>query len=222
MNLKNYFFFTKTEKAATIILLVSITVAAFLFFYLRSDKKAGDTADYTITDQMAEFEKSLLAAKDSEADSTKPHSQKKIYTKFPKQIKLQQGETIELNSADTTLLKMIPGIGSGYANRIVKYRNLLGGYATISQLKEVWGMDDYLYADIVPFITLETPVRRLSVNKAPLEELSRHPYLNYKQAKVITDIRERKGNIESMKRLTMLEEFNDRDIKRLTPYLAFD
>ena len=62
----------------------------------------------------------------------------------------------------------------------------------------------------------------MKVNSADFNELIRHPYIDYKQAKIIVDIRERKGRIESLKRLRLLEEFSDDDIKRLTPYLSFD
>jgi len=135
---------------------------------------------------------------------------------------LKPGETIELNSADTTDLKKIPKIGSGFAGRIVKYRESLGGYFYIDQLKEVWGMDDYLYADIRPYITLEPGIKKLKINSASFEQLNKHPYISYKQAQVIIDLRERKGNLNSLSRLSLLDEFTQKDIERLRLYLSFD
>lgn len=135
--------------------------------------------------------------------------------------KLKAGEVIELNEADTMQLKMIPNVGSGYANRIIKYRNLLGGYNRLEQLKEVWGMDEYLYEKIIPYMVLKIRNGKMRINEASFQELNKHPYIDYKQAKIIVDIRERKGPIESMERLALLEEFSEKDLQRLSPYLSF-
>lgn len=83
-------------------------------------------------------------------------------------------------------------------------------------------MDDILYSKIIPYITLEPIVTKLKVNTVDFKTLNQHPYIGYKQAQVIINIRERKGNIESINRLALLDEFKPSDIKRLTPYLSFD
>src|SRR5690606_32795545 len=67
--------------------------------------------------------------------------------------KLSPGETISLNSSDTTEWKKIPGIGSSYSTRIVKYRTLLGGFINKNQLLEVYGIDSEMYSRISPYIT---------------------------------------------------------------------
>ena len=143
------------------------------------------------------------------------------YNSFPASEKLTAGQTISLNETDTTRWKMIPGIGSSYASRIVKYRELLGGYVRMEQLLEVYGMDNDLYARISPYIAPGGSCRQLQVNRAEFSELLRHPYLNYKQVKVIVNLRQRKGNIVSINELSMLDEFTADDIWRLEPYLAF-
>jgi len=143
------------------------------------------------------------------------------YKPFPVSEKLTAGETISLNESDTTRWKMIPGIGSTYASRIVKYRELLGGYVRKEQLLEVYGMDNDRYTLISSYIEPEGHCRKLQVNSAAFSELLRHPYLNYKQVKVIVNLRQRKGNIVSINELAMLDEFTSDDIWRLEPYLAF-
>ncbi|NLY25054.1 MAG: helix-hairpin-helix domain-containing protein [Bacteroidales bacterium] len=143
------------------------------------------------------------------------------YTPFPVNEKLTAGETISLNESDTTLWKMIPGIGSSYASRIVKYRELLGGYVRKEQLMEVYGMDNERYSRISPYIEPDDHCRKLQVNRDEFRELLRHPYLNYKQVKVIASLRRRKGDILSINELAMLDEFTSDDIWRLEPYLAF-
>ena len=135
--------------------------------------------------------------------------------------KLSDGETISLNSTDTTEWKKIPGIGSSYSSRIVKYRTLLGGFVCKDQLQEVYGIDSEMYARISPFIAEDTNWSKIKINKLEFKELLRHPYLNYNQVKVIMNLRDKKGNITSIDELSMLEEFTKDDISRLQPYLEF-
>lgn len=143
------------------------------------------------------------------------------FTPFPKTEKLSLGETIRLNETDTTQWKKIPGIGSSYASRIVKYRELLGGYVKTEQLLEVYGMENELYSRIVPYISTDSNWRKIKVNELEFRELLRHPYLNYKQVQAIVSLRRRKGDIVSIGELSMLDEFTSTDIDRLEPYLEF-
>ena len=140
---------------------------------------------------------------------------------FTERKKLAEGETIFLNKSDTTDWKKIPGIGSTYASRIVKYRDLLGGFVSVDQLREVYGIDDKLFVKIYPYVEVDGEYTKIAVNKLEFKELLRHPYLNYKQVKAIFDLRRRKGNISSINELALLNEFASEDIERLAPYLEF-
>lgn len=142
------------------------------------------------------------------------------YTRYKPQ-KLSMGEKIFINNSDTTDWKKVPGIGSSYASRIVKYRALLGGYVSIEQLREVYGMDDERYESIISYIDVDELVTKLSVNKLEFKELLKHPYLNYKQVQAIVNLRKKKGDIKSMNELYILNEFTDDDIARIEPYLEF-
>ena len=133
-------------------------------------------------------------------------------------FKYLPGTRIELNTADTTELKKIPGIGSGIARRIVAYRQRLGGYSHIGQLKEI-----HLKAELLhPWFTIdERQIHPININKASLEKMMRHPYISFYQAKVIIEYRKKKGNISSLKQLSLYEEFTPADWKRLVPYICF-
>lgn len=210
MSWKDYFYFQKGDKTAILLLLILIAVSGGVYILTRPEKAEEKT------EQLSPSSRSLSDSIQSKGVKSSTSSA------YPYQEKLKAGQTIELNSADTTALKKIPGIGTAYSNRIVKYRALLGGFASIGQLKEVWGMDDGLYARIIPYITIVPKTEKIRINHTDFKGLNRHPYIDYKQAKVIVDIRERKGRIESVNRLSLLEEFTEDDIKRLTPYLSFD
>lgn len=133
--------------------------------------------------------------------------------------KHKPGVFVDLNAADTTELMKIPGIGPVYANMIVNYRNQLGGFHHIVQLRELKGLPenlgDWVYVDT-------PPSRPLRVNSLSVTALRSHPYLSFYQARAIVELRKREGDIQSVRQLLFLDEFSESDIKRLTPYLSFD
>lgn len=223
MNWKDYLYIQKGDRIAIILLLILIVIAGGV--YILVSQKENQQQDIPLD---KDFQTFLTNLKEKDTLEITPY-ETRIYKdetnnhpRYTPQEKLKKGEAIELNSSDTTLLKKIPGIGGGFANRIVKYRNLLGGYSNIGQLKEVWGMDDYLYDKIIPYLTIVPKTKKIRINSATFEELNKHPYISYKQAKVIVDIRDRKADIESMNRLSLLDEFTDNDTKKLVPYLSFE
>ncbi|MGL5957195.1 MAG: helix-hairpin-helix domain-containing protein [Phocaeicola sp.] len=135
------------------------------------------------------------------------------YFKYP------EGVLVDLNSADTTELKKIPGIGSAIARMVVVYRERLGGFYSVRQLEEI----AYLSTDLWKwFVVKESPIPFLDVNVASLDRLRAHPYLNFYQAKVIVEHRKKRGKIESLSQLSLYEEFAEKDFDRLTYYLKFD
>jgi DNA uptake protein ComE-like DNA-binding protein len=142
---------------------------------------------------------------------------------YPSSEKFAKGTVVELNTADTTILKKIPGIGSAFAKRIVNYRNLLGGYYSVTQLNEVYGIDEERYNALKSWFTADPSlVFKLDVNKLSQDSLNRHPYINYGQSKVITRLRRQKGRLTGWENLQLLDEFTDIDKIRLLPYLSFD
>lgn len=138
--------------------------------------------------------------------------------------KLHEGEFLDLNRADTADLKRIPGIGSYFAAAIVNYRRQLGGFASLSQLKELSERYDIenLPENIGDWFTLEPGTcQTLNVNQATLKQLKEHPYIGYYRAKAILDLRKSEGKILSLRQLSFLDAFSDEDIARLEPYLTF-
>ena len=132
--------------------------------------------------------------------------------------KLRANEHIEINGADTTLLMKIPGIGSYYASRIVRYRERLGGFASAQQLEEIDGLPE----SSIAYIKIdEQQIRKMNLNKLTLNQLKKHPYLNFYQAKEICDYRRLKGPLHSIEDLKLLKDFPPDEIDRLKPYICF-
>jgi len=130
---------------------------------------------------------------------------------------------VDINSADTAELMRVKGIGRKYANGIVKYRTLLGGYYDKNQVLEVYGMTPENFEKISPNLTLNTDlITKIDVNKVSAERLRSHPYLNFYQAKAIYELRRRKGKLKNIAELNHLEEFTSEQLKKIEPYLKFE
>ena len=133
-------------------------------------------------------------------------------------VKLKDTERVVLNTADTTQLKRVPGIGSYFARRIMRYGQQLGGYVSIDQLNEIEDFPE----DAKKYFVIEQPVvRKVNVNQLTVQQLRRHPYINYFQAKEIVNYRRTKGPLHSLDELRLSRDFPPEAIRRLEPYVEF-
>lgn len=141
-----------------------------------------------------------------------------LYRRFTPVPKYPAGTVLSLNHADTTELKRIPGIGSHTARRIVEYRRRLGGFYSIGQLHDI-RLDTLRLA---PWFRIDSSaVRLIDLNRAGIERLMSHPYINFYQAKVLVEYRKKHGKVQSLKPFVLYEEFTEADLARIRPYLSF-
>ena len=133
-------------------------------------------------------------------------------------VKLKVGEVIDLNTADTTKLKKVPGIGSYFARKVVAYREKLGGFYSTDQLLEIEGFPE----DVADFFSLDANmVRRMNVNKMSIGQMMKHPYISFSMAKAIADRRRLKGPLTSLDDLSLLPSFTPEAIEQLSHYVSF-
>ena len=100
--------------------------------------------------------------------------------------------SIELNTATIEDLDQIPGIGKTYAQRIIKYRQQLGGYYSINQIKEVYGLQSFDFSDYLEIISIDSSkIQKIKINEAEFTELLKHPYFEYPDVKSIFDLKEK-------------------------------
>lgn len=126
---------------------------------------------------------------------------------------------IELNTADTTALTRLKGIGPAFARRIVQYRERLGGFHSKQQLKEVFGIDDMLYHDIKSQLTVNPrKVVKMNVNAVELDDLKNFPYLNYKQANALIQYRKQHGDYEAVNELLNIVIIDETVLRKVKPY----
>lgn len=135
----------------------------------------------------------------------------------------EKGVVLDLNAADTIGLKRLKGIGSVYARRITAYGSLLGGYHSLDQLKEVYGMNDTLFHEIIPFLTISDSLtlRKIPINLATFRELLAHPYIGYDQTKEILNLKSKHGKFRKPEDLFRLTLMDSGAIERLLPYIRF-
>ncbi len=135
------------------------------------------TSDTIVTNQTAQSSP-ITKAIDAEV-SPRPNTE-------PREVKV-----VELNTADTTLLKTLPGIGSVYASRIVKFREALGGYYAVEQIQEIYGMPAETYDKIYPLLRTDTSLlSKINLKEASFREMLRHPYLEYEAVVSLANYRD--------------------------------
>lgn len=237
---RDFLYFSKGERRALTLLLCLITIA-FILLMLTDDPRGegGEVAASFPEDTIRgtvqidtvvnipateasekttpkQAKQSIFAVKDYKRKPT-------TYPSYPQTEKYTAGTVVELNTADSLTLKKVPGIGSAFSRRIVKYRELLGGFHSVFQLSEVYGIDAERYEALKSwFIVDPSFLRRLPVNALPADSLSKHPYISYRQARAIYDLRTRKGKLSGWESLSLLEEFAEGDRERIAPYLSFE
>ncbi len=130
---------------------------------------------------------------------------------------------VDLNSADTTLLMQVKGIGRGYAKGIVRFRQQTGGFVSVDQLSEIYGMRPENLEKIRPYCTINAAlIQKIKVNTATAQRLDAHPYINFYQSKAIYELRRNKGKLRDISDLKVLPELTAEDLVKLKPYLSFE
>jgi len=128
---------------------------------------------------------------------------------------------LELNSADAGKLEKLSGIGPVFAKRIIKFRDLLGGYHSKKQLLEVYNLPEETYSKIEPMVfTDSTRIKKIRLNFAGYADLLRHPYLGKEDVKRIIDFREKNGAFSSPSELLKNEVLNKEEFEKIEPYLS--
>ena len=154
------------------------------------------------------------------ASEKKPVAEtERITATLPREIKLQ----IELNTADSSLLTQLSGIGSVLASRTIRYRNRIGGFVDVAQLGEVYGINSELVERLAPQLSVDSLlIRKISVNKATFRELVNHPYLSEQQVRGILNYRNLQNRINSLDELIRNNILKREDAEKIRPYLMFE
>ncbi|PUZ27978.1 hypothetical protein DCC81_00360 [Chitinophaga parva] len=127
----------------------------------------------------------------------------------------------DINQADSVAWMQLPGIGPGFAGRITRFRDRLGGFYSVRQVGETYGLPDSTFKKIEPFLQLhETSLKKIDLNQADEKTLGAHPYIRYSLAKLITRYRNSHGPFTEVTGLRQIAVINDSVYQRIAPYLT--
>ena len=240
--MNNFLTFTKGERVAIIILaaVIFLLIAANFFIANRPANvkenlqnldsimalheaaveklKTTRPHDYKTTSEVTEAPRRQVTKSYKE---TRNNINKKVQKPIARSLssKTNSQKPIDINSADTTELKSLPGIGSFFAKNIVDYRNKLGGFIEKEQLLEVYAFDTTRMANIENLIIIDTiELRKVNVNTDDFKTILLHPYIEYEDVKKIVNYRESKGMIKDWEQYLKVIGRNDVD-ERLELYL---
>lgn len=143
--------------------------------------------------------------------------EKKSNTQF---TKTNSNNIIDVNTADSSLLERLPGIGPALAGRIIKYRNKLGGYYDREQLKEVWGLPDSVFQKIKENLLISDNLKKININTADFLALKSHPYFGYKLANAIINYRNQHGSFNSLDDIQKIILIDEKTFNQLSHYLT--
>jgi len=245
--IKNWFGFDRRERRSSTILLL-IIILIFGFRYLIPDKNieledlTGSIPGDQNLSELSRPEKLSVTraspyymAKES-SDSIRKHksrySGRETFSSFSNATRFEKSgqnsdsrkkTLMDLNTSDSTALVRLPGIGPVLSLRILKYRHLLGGFARIEQLKEVYGLPQETFDLIRDRVYVDSlSVTQININSAGYKELSHMPYFDKYDVTSILKYRELKGKINNIRDLIDNKLISPGKASKISPYLKFN
>jgi competence ComEA-like helix-hairpin-helix protein len=160
-------------------------------------------------------------------ENTKPNTQVDVVSvkTQPENQNLRTSSTrfsiIEVNEADTTAFISLPGIGSKLATRIVNFRDKLGGFYSIDQVGETFGLPDSTFQKIKIYLKIDNSlIKKININKSSIDDLKAHPYIKYSLANPIVAYRNEHGPFAKVEDIKQIMIITDEVFKKINPYLT--
>lgn len=145
------------------------------------------------------------------------------YRDFSKEKKSRDIPVLDINEATQDDLVKVYGVGPATSQRILEYRNQLGGFVSLEQLQEVWGLKEEVIGEIEKYFEIKKvpELNKIKINSANTKQLSAFPYFSYQLARDIVTYRSMNNGIQSAEDLTKIKGFPVEKIKIITLYLEF-
>ena len=160
-------------------------------------------------------------------ESNTPKANKESVSSVPKdeiqpsKISVPRYSIIDVNNADTTAFISLPGIGSKLATRIITFREKLGGFYSIEQIGETYGLPDSTFQKIKQWLKLDKPlVKKININTATVDEMKTHPYIKYSLANPIIAYRNEHGSFSKIEDIKKVMAVTEEIYKKIEPYLS--
>jgi len=220
--LRVFLSFSKKERTGIVILLIIAMLTWMIPCFFPDDEIPEEALLFT----PVELQEKIVVLKErasyrwhSDTDKHQPRNNKGQF--LTKKMPLQ---VLDINQADSMAWERLPGIGEKLSSRIVRYRERLGGFISMAQLKEVYGISDSLIQALHPHLVLKKDFlpRKLMINEADYGMLRKHPYVTHSMVKILLAFRKQHGIIENEGVLMKINGLDSIEIKKLLPYLSFD
>lgn len=130
-------------------------------------------------------------------------------------------DQIDLNLYSEDEFYSFGGFWKFNAAKIVKYREMLGGFYKKEQLLEIYGMKKEYYYKITQTVTADkSKIKKININFAEAEELSKHPYIKYHNANAIIEFRNTNGAFTDIHQLRDSKILSQTIFDKLKIYLT--
>jgi competence protein ComEA len=150
-------------------------------------------------------------------ETKKPEYEVKEYPKYKKPAP----RIVDINTADTAALIALPGIGAKLAQRIINFRDKLGGFHSVEQVRETYGLPDSTFQSIRSLLQCSpVGIARIDINAADMNTLAKHPYIGRNLANAIVRFREQHGPYKSLEDLQKIVLVTPEIFKKIVQYLA--
>lgn len=207
---KNWFGFTRRERRSSLILLLIIFAVAGI--------------RYLVPDRKLDIKIMPLNYGETGPDSAAPGNPDlhNLSTTTQPVVHKPRRSILDLNTCDSASLEALPGIGPVLSARIIKYRKLLGGYASVGQLREVYGLAPETFDRISLMVKADSSaVKKININNAEYKQLLRMPYFDKSVVAAIVKYRDQKGRIKGINELIDNKLISIEVAQKVRPYLDF-
>lgn len=129
---------------------------------------------------------------------------------------------LDINQATAEDWQSLRGIGATYAKRIVNFREKLGGFSSVEQIAETFGLPDSTFQNIKTNLKQSPVLHTIALNTATLDELKAHPYIDSRKAAAIISYREQHGKFRSLDELRQMKALPGVWLDKMQPYFTLD
>jgi competence ComEA-like helix-hairpin-helix protein len=236
MRSREYLVFTKRERTGVIALVTLLLAVIFVpKFFCQPPKPFSEIISQHQLEKLVRNNEYSWVSDSARRYSYKQKTKKYIQFKereykeayrprYPSHSKNHSRQAIiDINTADTSAFIELPGIGSKLASRIVLFREKLGGFYSVQQIAEVYGLKDSVYQKIFPYLKCDAQtVKKLRINAAGKDELKQHPYIRWQIAEALIAYRDQHGGFDSLNDLAKINIIDSVVLTKMIPYLSFN
>lgn len=159
--------------------------------------------------------------KNKKFDVIEKYEERKKYSSKPKyEAAFSAEKKLNLNKSTEDDLQKINGIGPVLSQRIIKYRDFLGGFSSSNQLNEVYGLKPEMVSKLTEITFANDSIKKIDFNSDSIKYLISHPYINYKLAKTIINYRKVHGDYTDSQQLLNLKLMSDSLYQKIYPYIS--